>query len=241
MKTLNKIKNLITRTLFYDRWTCNACGKEIFSGYFCQTCQSKIVKIKENKCNHCGRLNTTSVPFCDSCAQKNLSFDKARSVFVYKEPLNYLIQNFKYNNLRYLADYFSEKLAELYLEENFSCDFITFVPMSDKRLKQREYNQAEILAKKVGEILDLEVKSVIEKVKETENQANLSFVERTKNLKGAFKVKKKDVEGSDIVLIDDVLTTGSTVEAIAFELKRKGAKKVFVLTLSSVSKIKIEN
>lgn len=238
-KIFDKISNLITRFFFYDRWTCNACGKEIFSGYFCNDCLEKIVEINDKRCNHCGRLSLSSVEFCDSCIEKNLSFDVCRSVFVYKEPISYLIQNFKYNNLKYLSDYFSQKMASLYKSENFSCDFITFVPMSDNRLKKREYNQSEILAKKVAKILELEVKSVIEKVKETPNQANLSFKERINNIKGSFKIKKKDVFGKEILLIDDVLTTGSTIETISFELKKKGAKKVSVLTIASVSRIKI--
>lgn len=240
MKTLDKISNLITRVFFYDRWTCNACGKEIFSGYFCSDCQSKIIEITENFCNHCGRRSLNSLPFCDSCIGKNLSFDIARSAFEYKEPLSYLIQNFKYKDVRYLSDYFSQKMIEVYRRENFTCDFITYVPMTDKRLKQREFNQAELLAEKISNGLGVEVKGVIKKVKETEHQARLSFSERTKNLKGAFKVNKKDVQNKEILLIDDVLTTGSTVETIALELKKKGAKRVMVLTLASVSRIKTE-
>ncbi len=241
MMNFDKVSNLITRLFFNDRWTCNACGKEIFEGYFCKDCQAKIVEIKENKCNHCGRLTLSNVEFCDSCIEKNLSFDIARSVFLYKEPISYLVQNFKYNNLKYLGDYFAEKMVEVYKAENLTCDFITFIPMSEKRLKKREYNQAEILAKKIGKLLNLEVKDIISKVKETENQANLSFKERTKNLEGSFKVKKKDVQNLKILLIDDVLTTGSTVETISKELKKKGAYKVSVLTLLSVSKIKNQN
>lgn len=238
MKIFSKLSNLITRFQFHDRWTCNACGKEIFEGYFCKDCNDKIIEIKENKCKHCGRLSISNVDYCDSCIEKNLSFDTARSVFLYKEPISYLIQNFKYNNLRYLGDYFSSKMIEIYNLENFACDFITFVPMTDKRIRKREYNQAEILARKVAKGLNLEVKDIIAKVRETEHQAKLSFKERTQNLKGAFKVKKADVLGKEVLLIDDVLTTGSTVETISSELKKKGAKKVIVLTLASVSKIK---
>lgn len=241
MKTFDKISNLITKAFFYDKWTCNACGKEIFEGYFCKECQAKLVEITENKCNHCGRLSLSSVNFCDSCIENNLYFDVARSVFLYKEPISYLIQNFKYNNLKYLSNYFAEKMAEIYKSENFTCDFITFVPMSDKRLRKREYNQAEILAKNIGKLLNLEVRDIILKVRETEHQANLSFRERIKNLEGSFKVNKKDVKGLNILLIDDVLTTGSTVQTITKELKKKGAKKVSVLTLASVSKIKNES
>ena len=91
---INFIKKVLQKTLFYDRWTCNGCGKEIFENYFCEDCLNKITQISGNKCAHCGRLTVYPVKFCDSCKEVNINFDRALSVFDYKEPISYLIQNF---------------------------------------------------------------------------------------------------------------------------------------------------
>lgn len=232
-----KTQKIIDNALFYDRWTCNVCGKEIFSGYFCEECQSKIewLSESENRCSHCGRKTAYSVKFCNNCIEKNINFDTARSVFNYQDTIGGVIQNFKYNNCRYLSKYFAEELYKIYIKEKFECDYITFVPMSEQRLNERGYNQAELLAEEFSMLSGLEVLSVINKVKETERQAKLTMKERLKNLNSSFKIDKKLVKGKKILLIDDVLTTGATVETISKLLKTAKASKVIVLTVASVS------
>ncbi len=238
MIKIKDFTNLIKRSLFNSSWTCNACGKEIFDGYFCDDCLSEIVKIGDNKCLRCGRQTPYPVPTCDSCMEKSLSVEIIRSVFSYGSPMSFVIQNFKYNNSKFHTDYFSKEMFEVYKRENLSCDIITFVPMSDKKLKKREYNQAELLANSLSKLIGVEVVDCVSKIKETENQANLTFKERVSNLKGAFRVDKKLVKGKSVLLVDDVLTTGSTVGVIGEALKRSGAIKVSVLTIASVSKFK---
>ena len=178
------IKKVLHKTLFYDRWTCNGCGKEIFEDYFCEDCLNKITQISENKCEHCGRATVYPVKFCDSCIELNINFDRALSVFDYKEPISYLIQNFKYKNHKYHAKYFAEKLYSLYKKEEIEVDVVTFVPMHELRLAERKYNHAELLAKEFSHLSKIEVKPLIEKVKETERQATLTASERKDNLKG---------------------------------------------------------
>lgn len=237
MNKFKKFVNLIKRSLFNTGWTCNACGKEIFSGYFCEDCLKSIVKINKDKCFHCGRRTLYPVNYCDSCIEKNLNFDIARSVYEYQAPLSFVIQNFKYENAKYHAEFFANEMYEIFINENLYCDVITFVPMHEKRLRKRGYNQAELLAKELSKLVGVEVLDCITKTKETEHQANLTQKEREKNLKGTFKANKKVVAGKSVLLVDDVMTTGSTVDAISKELKRAGATKISVLTLASVSKI----
>jgi ComF family protein len=228
--------NLIKRSIFHERWTCNVCQKEIFSGYFCDDCAKEMVKIGDNKCNHCGRQTPYPVNYCDSCSDKNLSVDVARSVYEYSYPISVVIQNFKYQNARYHAKFFAEKLYEIYKVEKFSVDAVTFVPMSETKLAKRGYNQSKLLADEFSRLSGIETLECVEKVKETESQANLSFSERVKNLKGAFKSDKRLVKDKSVLLIDDVLTTGSTAECVANSLKKAGAKSVLLLTVASVSK-----
>ena len=235
---INFIKKVLQKTLFYDRWTCNGCGKEIFENYFCEDCLNKITQISENKCAHCGRLTVYPVKFCDSCKEVNINFDRALSVFDYKEPISYLIQNFKYKNHKYHAKYFAEMLYSLYEKEGLEVDVVTFVPMHEDRLEERKYNHAELLASEFSSLCKIEMKKLIEKVKETERQATLSFKDRLKNLSSSFRVIKSEVDAKRVLVIDDVLTTGATADTIAKTLKKAGAKEVIILTVASVSRLK---
>ena len=231
-------KKILNRCLFYDRWTCNACKKEIFNGYFCSECLKEIEYIAENKCLHCGRITPYKVAFCDSCIEKNISFDRAFSVFNYKPPVSSLIQNLKYQGDKYIANYFASEMSSLYKREKIKVDGILFVPMHQDRLEERKFNHAKVIAEELSNLIGVEILDCITKVKETERQVKLSLKERLENLSSSFKVDKKQVEGKDLLLIDDVLTTGATAETISKLLKKKGAKSVTVLTVASVSKFK---
>ena len=122
------ISTNIKENLFNLKWRCNVCGEENFNGeYFCDDCKKLLPTLKENKCEHCGRLTAYSMPFCDSCIEKNVNFDKARSLFSYEEPIKLLIQSFKYDAKLYLADIFSDLFIEVYLSNFADTDLITFV------------------------------------------------------------------------------------------------------------------
>lgn len=226
----------IKKALFYDRWTCNVCGREIFDGFFCNDCLKNIVEIGENKCLHCGRKVSYKTNFCNSCIEKNLDFDMARSVYEYNETIGLVIKNFKYNNYRYLKRFFAEKLKDIVDSENISFDIVTFVPMTKEREDERGFNQAKLLATEFCKIKNASLVDCIKKIKETKRQAKLTKEERIENLKSSFKCDKKLVNEKVVLLIDDVLTTGSTSNVIAKELKKVGAKKVIVLTIASVAK-----
>ncbi len=232
-------KGVLNKVAFNLKWRCNACDEENFNGdYFCDDCLAKLPFIKENKCEHCGRFALYSVSVCDSCSDKNIFFDKARSLFSYESPISFLIQNLKYNEQLYLADIFADYFVEVFLSNFADADFITFVPSTQKSLKQRGYNQAKVIADRLSKLINLPVYSTVVKVKETFNQATLNFDERTKNLLGVFKADRIDLKDKTVLLIDDVLTTGTTANLIAKILKKNKAKKVYVLTVASVSKIK---
>lgn len=238
----NTFKQIIQQIFFPVNYTCNACGKEVFSGkYFCENCYKKLPFIKINKCNHCGRITPYAVAYCDSCVENNVSFDVARSVFDYVDPVDKLIKDFKYNGKRYLAEVFASEMKNFCFSEFIQADVIAYVPMTEERLKFRGYNQAKLLAYELASLLNAPVSdTLIEKVIETPRQANLTKVERRSNLDKSFKVSKSEANGKSVLLIDDVLTTGTTADVIAKELKRKGAVRVNVLTVASVQNEKIK-
>lgn len=234
-------KNGIKKAFFNINWRCNNCDKEVFNNdYFCKTCNEELPFITENYCKHCGRLTVYPSEFCDSCKQKNLNFDMARSVFSYEEPISKLIQKFKYSQKLYLSEVFCYYLVSVFLNNFQNVDLLTFVPSTSKRQKERGYNQSKVLAEELSKTLGVEVKETSVKIKDTDRQATLNADERLDNLRGSFKVINSEVKDKNIVIVDDVLTTGATTNYLAKLYKSAGAKKVYVLTIASVGKTKYE-
>ncbi len=234
---IQRIKNFFRTHFFNPKWRCNACNREIFTGsYFCEECESKLPFNDEYFCERCGRKLKAPASNCTSCKEKMIFVDKARSLYDYQEPISNLIMQLKYYDKRYIADIFCGDLANLYLKSYFNADFLCYVPMTEKARKERGFNQGELIAKALANKINLPVRQVLYKVKETSRQAKLSRAERLKNLKGSFKAtSKSEIEGKTIVIVDDVLTTGATSETVAEILKKKGAKAVYLLTVASVT------
>lgn len=233
-------KNIFLKILsfgFYNpKWRCNGCGAEIFGeDFFCEECEKNLPYNNKTVCNHCGREVLNSSEYCSTCKETMVSVDRARSVFKYEPPVSGLIKKAKYDNGKYILDYFAEKLSFLYLSNFFKSEVVCCVPMSEKRLKKRKYNQSEILARQVAERISVPFCDCIAKIKETERQAKLSRSERLKNLTDSFKITdKKSVRGKNVLIVDDVSTTGATAEAVAQKLKKAGALRVHLITVASV-------
>lgn len=237
MKILKRVLSFLERTLFNPKWKCLCCGRENFNDdYICEECRKTLPVIEGSFCGHCGRKTVASEAYCTTCKNTLVSLDKGRSLYEYKPPVSTLIRKLKYNGRKYVADFFAKELSSVYLRNFTDADFITFVPSTAKSRKARGYNQSELLARNLAEIVGTEVKEVCVKIKETPRQAKLTRAQRLTNLTDAFKVTdRRSVIGKTILIIDDVTTTGSTVEAIASKLKRAGAERVCLLTVASVS------
>ena len=127
-------------------------------------------------------------------------------------------------------------MADEYFTGNFNCDFILCVPMTEKEEKERGYNQSELLAKEVGSRTGLSLFDNLKKVKETDRQKKLTAKERRENLKGVFDVVRADeIKGKNVLVIDDVYTTGATINECARVLKRAGARKVYSITAAQTA------
>ncbi len=235
MKIKEFFKTFFRKNFFNPEWQCAVCGEENFDGgYVCVKCERKLVYNDGAICMHCGRKVLVSGNYCSTCAEYMTKVDIARSVFSYEGEIRKLIKGLKYDNKRYLADAFAEKMAFLYFKNYFNADLITYVPMTKRSEIRRGYNQSQILAEKISEKTGVKSISCIEKVKETKRQAKLKRKERLKNLDGAFRVcDKTAVKGKAVLVVDDVTTTGATAQVIADRLKRAGAEKVYLLTVAS--------
>ena len=224
-------------------YTCDACGIEVFDypkARLCGACESSLYKNDGKRCGKCGRA-TVAEGLCLSCKKKPPVFTKGMSPFVYENLTAILINRFK-NGERHLAYFFAERMAELLQRQNLQKEnaLIVAVPLTEERELERGYNQAEELARIVGERLNVAFdKETLVKTRDTGAQKKLSGKERQENVKGAYHVRKrKAVDGKTVVLIDDIMTTGATGSECARVLKNAGAKEVIFLTAVSLKEIK---
>ncbi len=236
MGVIVKLKRFINEYFFNEKWCCNVCGKEIFNDkYFCDECEKTLPYNDGHVCEHCGRKVIAPEPYCSTCKGALTSLDKCRSAFVYQKPINHLIQNAKYNGNKYLLKAFADYLAPLYFKNYFNADYLCFVPMTKQAIDKRGYNQSEELARFLSKKVNVPVLDCLTKTKDTQRQAQLTKMQRLKNLIGVFRVsKRKAIKDKTLLLIDDVTTTGSTAEVIASALKKAGAQKVYLLSVASV-------
>lgn len=227
---LNNFFNFI----FPDNFSCLCCGRDVFNNKYeiCDSCKNKLHFLTGKLCKHCSEHLISDGNFCIHCKGKIFYCDKIISPFVYDGIVKNFILGLKYNNKKYYANSLSIFMCDTYNKNNLLCDLIIPVPLCDKRLKERGYNQSELLAKPISKTLNLPlVTECLIRVKQTPSQVNLNYKERTNNLIDAFKViNKKLIKDKTILLIDDVYTTGATITECAKTLKRAGAKVVYALT-----------
>lgn len=221
-------------------YTCNNCGREIFGGekgrgLFCPDCYEHLTFNDKFICKRCGRSTTVPTDVCPDCAEFDAHFDMARSTFYYAPPVDGLIRKLKYDNRRYLAEVLALMMQDTLVKYFPDAEIVTWVPMSQKAQRERGYNQAQLIAEKLAALVGLPALPLAVKSRPTDNQVRLGREERQKNLVGSFTADRDVTEGRIVLLVDDVLTTGATADAMAVALKKAGAVKVYVLTAASVT------
>jgi ComF family protein len=225
--------------------TCLICRTRILSPtspLICQDCQPELRTLTPPFCPGCGMpFPNSSGPehYCSSCLQSLWHFDMARSIFIYKGSLLNLIHNFKYSGTTTALSTFADYMNIINPLKNIEPpDLIIPVPLHITRLHERGFNQAVVLAKIFfpKERKKIKTELLIRKRK-TIPQTGLSENQRRNNLKNAFSVcDPSQVKEKTIILVDDVFTTGTTVNECCKLLKRCKAKKIIVLTLARAVK-----
>ncbi len=229
---MNIFKGILD-VMYPPNFTCDICGIEIFNGdNLCEKCRDTVTVNNQLTCPVCGRKAPSS-RLCLECKSQPPLYDKAVSPFVYSEGVQKLMQKFK-NGEGYLKDYFARAMHAKC--GNFKdAEAICFVPMTRYAENSRGYNQSELLAAELAKMLKLPLlKKALKKVKRSYSQKTLTRQEGEENLKSCFKADKDAVDGKILILVDDVLTTGATADAVTKELKKCGAKKVYLVTAASV-------
>jgi len=207
---------------------------------FCDSCISKIKFINEPYCPCCGILFPSGENhLCAICLKKRWNFTRARSVMVYNDTAAKAILGLKFGGRKAALQTFQK-----FKEQCGPCrdmvvpDCIIPVPLHSNRLRQRGFNQSLLLAMAFYPAEKKKIKkTALNRCRDTVSQTGLDGLSRRKNMRDAFVVKRpEEVYGKKIVLVDDVFTTGSTVNECARALKQAGAARVDVLTLARVAK-----
>jgi ComF family protein len=183
-------------------------------------------------CAKCGEPNTPS-RLCSKCRQYSLNIDFIRSVAIFHGTVRNAIHRFKYERLAGLATPFGDLLAETWLANNFQADWIIPVPLHPARERDRGYNQAALLAQRLSDRTHVPaLPHALKRTRVTAVQMELKAAERRTNVAGAFDCSEARIRGKRVVVMDDVCTTGATLEACAQALSQAGAASVFALTLA---------
>ena len=234
MKCISSVKNILT-DMFAPTCRCMVCGRDVFDGLgFCPDCAKEVVYNNGKICKRCGVGLEGAEDFCGNCAFDKIYFDRAYSVFSYEGAVQKAILSMKFNNLGSYAMVFAKYLIFLARKQELQYDIVTFAPMSAKSKRKRRYNQAQLLAQYFCSLQDkdgLLVEAIV-KTKETEAQERLSKADRETNLIDAFAANA-DVNGKRVLVIDDVKTTGATLNECAKVLKEAGATAVYGLTVAA--------
>lgn len=182
----------------------------------------------------CGKpLDNEEREFCRDCEKHQHFFKEGRAAFPYTGKIQKSLLQFKLHNRRTYAEFFAGAMAARFrqCEKLWKIDIICPIPLHRKKRRFRGFNQAELLAYQLGNVFQIPViPGMLLKVQETSEQKELDRKNRQKNLKKAFQIGQYDVKLKRILLIDDVYTTGSTVDAAAAVLRKAGAAEVFFLT-----------
>lgn len=224
--SLQKVKTALLDILLPLR--CVGCGKE--GSLICPYCSESLPRVKLPLCLHCG-TTVNEGNLCPACLNHPLAINGIRSAFMFQGVMRQPVLQFKYRQLKVMAAPLAQLLAEYLHSHPMIGEVLVPVPLHPKRFRQRGYNQASLLAKELSKIIGLPVEEdALIRVQDVAPQARTkSAAERRQNVRHAFACNK-NMAGKQILLIDDVCTTGATLDACAIALKTTGASSVWGLT-----------
>ncbi|MDY6835128.1 MAG: ComF family protein [Chloroflexota bacterium] len=225
---LDRVKNYFGELLFPS--CCVGCGKG--GEFLCKNCRQSLPVLMPPLCKKCGN----SLPWdgcCTSCLRWELQIDGIRSPFRYEGIVREAVLQLKYHHLRAIAQELAQPLAEYFKRVSPPGDILFPVPLHPRRLRARGYNQSALLAEALGKLVGLPVEDrVLWRYVDTPPQARSDGATRRNNVLGAFRCNEKEVESRSVIVIDDVCTTGATLNACAETLKIAGVASVWGVALA---------
>lgn len=237
-----KLKQTVFRAVvrlleFFYPPHCPGCDKLLAPGdSVCADCFNAIRLVKEPVCKRCGKpMRNERREYCADCFGKEHKYRQGKAVFIYEGKMKQSMYRFKYSNKREYALFYAAEAAKLYGDwvKRNKIEVIVPIPMYPGKKRRRGYNQAEVFAKALGRELGIKVDGgLVKRVRDTTPQKELNDKERRCNLKNAFQFVPNIVKYKEILLVDDIYTTGSTMDAVAEVLLLAGVKNIYFICIS---------
>lgn len=203
-------------------------------GLICSRCRTKPQYITEPRCRRCGKqMMRGMTEFCHDCVQRRHVYDYGYALYDY-QSMRKSIYRFKYGKRCEYAAFYARDIWERLSDEicMMEADSIVPVPVHASRKRSRGYNQAELVAAELSRLTGIRMyENLVKRVRKTVPQKELTIQERQNNLKKAFNITTNVVKLNKTILVDDIYTTGSTLDAVALELRRHGVKSVYFIAL----------
>jgi ComF family protein len=215
---------------------CPICDNIVvpYGRLICKTCEESLHFLSDPTCLKCGKSLGNEDTYCYDCLKQNHFFSRGYALFPY-ELISDSLYRFKYKNRPEYGIYYGNAIAMHFAEviRKLEPEGIIPVPLHYKKERMRGYNQAQIIAEEIGKILKIKVfENLIERTKYTTPQKELDHVARQNNLKKAFIISESVVKLRSVIIIDDIYTTGSTIDAMAKILQEVGVNNIFFITIA---------
>lgn len=204
-------------------------------GFFCDDCYPDVVRVLDPVCLICGKpIKSKDRDLCRDCESRGVTFLQGRGVFLYTGPMKMAMYRFKYSGRRAYAKVFAElsyRLCRDYFR-SVDADVIIPVPMYEGKKIRRGYNQAEVFANELSKLLSVPVRNdILIRVKNTVPQKGLDRENRQKNMKNAFKIAESVVKFNCVLIVDDIYTTGATINEAAEAIRGSFGCSVYAFYL----------
>ncbi|GIW65940.1 MAG: phosphoribosyl transferase [Candidatus Parcubacteria bacterium] len=226
LNIIKKLYNISENCIFPN--FCYKCLNFIEEGYLCSQCLKNINFNIYLFCPKCYRRKPIGEKLIDACCSNII-----KTLITFNDynnkPIDKLIIDGKFNGYWQIFNWFGNLISSYLNDLNILNFHLTYVPLSKKVERERGFNQTKILAKKIAKNLKLPLFEKIEKIKETEFQAKLDYQQRLKNIQNCFKAKDKPPK--NLIIIDDIITTGTTLFELAKNLRESGSKNILALTI----------
>jgi ComF family protein len=210
---------------------CGGCGR--LGSLYCDACRRRTRRLEEPICRRCGAEVEHARNGC-GCRNRIRRLTRLRSAAAYEGPLEKALHRFKYEGRRPLALPLALLLAERMAVDGLAAELVTWVPLHERRHRRRGYNQAELLGRELARLCGLPTVAGLVRVRDTPPQVGLDRLRRQTNVADAFRWEGKECARRSLLLVDDVATTGATLEACAGALKAAGAGAVIGFTVARV-------
>lgn len=238
-KVMKLRKENIIHLLFPPR--CPICDKVLFSSIFleiercCSSCRYTPEYVKEPVCKKCGKpIENEQEEYCYDCKKYKRIFEQGKALWLYKGEVRQSMYRFKYQNRPEYARYYGSEIVRVYGEwiKRQRIEAIVPIPLHSARRQQRGYNQAQLVAEEIGKLIGVPVyANLLKRIRNTKAQKDLTDTERKNNMKRAFKTYKNKVQLNHILLVDDIYTTGSTINEAVLELQKAGVEHVYYISV----------